>query len=259
MAEKSRIETDKAPPSTGFRSQAMIAGGYLFTGGQIGAPLEPDGGVREPAATLEEQVAVCLGHLEQVTLAGGGSLDRVCEVSSFVVPGVPQDGVVRQIVEFLGHEPPLLQSMAVSDVAMHGMLELDWAVALQPGADLATTAYALKPFMHGGAIERSGPFLCLNRITAEGADMAAQSEGVLDRIEDLLRGEGLELDDLVKLTVFISEFDIYPPFNEATQRRFASIVPPTRSVLVAPEVTGVSLLRVDALALTKDGQGDASQ
>lgn len=259
MADKTRIETDDAPPSTGFRSQAMVAGGYLFTGGQIGAPLSVDGDVREPAATLEEQVAICLDHLKAITRAGGGSPDRVCEVSAFVVPNDRQADVRSQIVDSLGYEPPLMQSMAVADVAMHGTLELDWAVAMDPRADLAATAHVLRPFMHGDDIVRSGPFLCLNRLTAEGADMTAQSEGVLDRIEELLHDHGLDLDDLVKLSVFMAEFDIYPSFNDATKRRFGAIVPPTRSVLVSPELTGSRLLRVDALALAPGGQRDATR
>lgn len=254
MPVRQRIETDKAPPSTGFRSQALAAAGFLFTGGQIGAPLLPGGRVRRPADTLEEQVALCLAHLEQVTLAGGGSLERVCEVSAFVVPGERQDEVRRQVTAFLGFEPPLYQSQPVADVAMHGMLELDWAVLLDPDTPLEAGARTLAPFMHGEAVARSGPFLCFNGVSAPGASMAEQSEGVLDRLEELLAAEGAAPHELVKLAVFLADFDAYPEFNEATKRRFARVVPPTRSVLVAPDVTGDALLRVDALALRPEGR-----
>ena len=38
-----------------------------------------------------------------------------------------------------------------------------------------------------------------------------------------------------ELPSYIREFDIYPKFNEVTKRRFSSFIPPTRSVIVAPD------------------------
>ncbi|MGL4649043.1 MAG: hypothetical protein ACRC1H_06530, partial [Caldilineaceae bacterium] len=100
-----RIETDNAPPSTGFRSQALAAAGLLFTGGMGGAPRAADGVVRAPAATLEEQVALCLGYLEQVTLAGGGDRTRVVELSAFPVSHAYVSAVEAQASAWLGYRP----------------------------------------------------------------------------------------------------------------------------------------------------------
>ena len=65
------------------------------------------------------------------------------------------------------------------------------------------------------------------------------------RVTYLLEPHG----DLVKLTVYLYEFDPYPQFNEATMQHFADTVPPTRSVLVAPEITGSAKIVIDAVAL----------
>lgn len=244
-----RFETDAAPPSTGFRSQALAAGGVLFTGGQIGAPYRRGAELRALAPTFEGQVDAALEHLAAVTWATGASLERVVELSAFTT--VPDgERIVRERARaFLGFEPPLVNHVAVADCAMHGDVELDWAVAL-PGTDQAAAVDALRPFMHAhqGDVVASGPFLVLNGVSAFGHDMAEQSEALIDAVLERLAPHGATLQDVTKLTVYIQAFDIYPAFNEVTTRRFAAIIPPTRSVIVAPAITGEALLRVDVLA-----------
>src|SRR5579883_2990249 len=124
--ERLRIETPLAPPSTGFRSQGLVAAGFLFTAGQIGAPLLASGQIGAPPASLEEQVNLCLRHLTQVTLAGGTSIDHVVEVSAFVVPAGQEAAVRHQVEDRLGYSPPLFRVRQVTDVALHAGLELDW-------------------------------------------------------------------------------------------------------------------------------------
>lgn len=249
-APRRRHETDDAPPSTGFRSQALATGGFLFTGGQIGAPYRPGEPIRALASTFEGQVDAALGHLLAVTRAAGARADRVVELSAFTT--VPNgEAVVRERFHaLLGYDVPLLNHVAVADCAMHGDVELDWAVLLDDGADPLTAAATLKPFMHGATdrVERSGPFLVRNGATGAGPGMTEQSEALLDGLAADLAPFGSSLADLAKLTVYIQAFDAYPDFNDVTKRRFADFVPPTRSVVVAPSITGAALVRVDALA-----------
>ena len=249
METRLRIETDKAPPSTGFRSQAMIAGGLLFTGGMIGAPLLPDGGVRAPAPTLAEQVDLCLRHLEQVTMAGGADKRQVVEVSAFLVPYAEKESVARQVADFLGHSPLLFNAHEVHDVAMHALLELDWIAVVDPDLSQAEAASWVAPLGHAPELTERGPFVILNGVTAEGATLGEQSYGVLAKAGRILSEAGSGIEHLVKMTVVIADFDSYPQFNQATQTVFADITPPTRSVVVAPHLTGAHLLRVDFLAL----------
>ena len=249
MSERIRIETSQAPPSTGFRSQALIAGGCLFTGGMIGAPLAEDGGVRALAPTLAEQIDLCLAHMEQVTLAGGGTRDQVVEVSAFYVPEGGETVVRERVERFLGRVPPLLNARRVVDVAMHGLLEMDWIANLDAARSPSEAADILRPLGHGAAVQRSGPFVILNGVTGPGATLSEQSYAALAEAERQLRAVGSALDRLVKLTVYIAAFDIYPQFNDATRQVFAAFTPPTRSVLVAPHITGDALLRMDIVAL----------
>jgi 2-iminobutanoate/2-iminopropanoate deaminase len=251
-----RIETDKAPPSTGFRSQAVAAAGLLFTGGMIGSPVvasDAVGAIRAPAPTLEEQVDLCLRHLEQVTLAGGGDKSRVVEVSSFPVSHAYTAAIQKQVEAWLGYAPPLFNQHVVRDVAMHALLELDWIALLDPALAPAEAAAWLAPMGKEPGLHSSGPFLFLNGVTAvEGGEtLGAQSEAVFQRAGELLAAAGSGLEHLVKMTVYIAEFDAYPQFNDVTKRLFAEIVPPTRSVIVAPAMTNPAQLRIDFVALQK--------
>lgn len=249
LAPRRRHETDDAPPSTGFRSQALATSGFLFTGGQIGAPYRRGEPIRALAETFEGQVDAALEHLLAVTRAAGANPERVVELSAFTT--VPEgEAVVRARARAaLGFDVPLLNHVAVADCAMHGDVELDWAVALDDAAPDAAAA-VLRPFMHGPAtgVERSGPFLIRNGAVGAGATMVAQSEALLAALAAELAAHGAGLEDLAKLTVYIRAFDEYPAFNEVTMHRFADFVPPTRSVVVAPAITGASLVRIDALA-----------
>ncbi len=254
-APRRRHETEDAPPSTGFRSQALATSGFLFTGGQIGAPYLRGEPIRALADTFEGQVDAALAHLAAVTRAAGARPERVVELSAFTT--VPEgERVVRaRSRAALGFEVPLLNHVEVADCAMHGDVELDWAVLLDDAADPDAAAGLLRPFMHGPAtgVLPSGPFLIRNGGVGAGATMAAQTESLLDALGAELASHGAGLADLAKLTVYIRAFDEYPAFNEVTMRRFADFVPPTRSVVVAPAITGASLLRIDALATAPVG------
>ena len=249
LAPRRRHETEDAPPSTGFRSQALATSGFLFTGGQIGAPYRRGEPIRALAETFEGQVDAALAHLLAVTRAAGADPSRVVELSAFTT--VPEgEAVVRARARAaLGFEVPLLNHVAVADCAMHGDVELDWAVVLDDAA-AADAAAVLRPFMHGPAtgVLRSGPFLVRNGAVGAGATMESQSEALLDALAAELAPHGAGLADLAKLTVYIQAFDIYAAFNAVTMRRFADFVPPTRSVVVAPVITGAALVRIDARA-----------
>jgi enamine deaminase RidA (YjgF/YER057c/UK114 family) len=249
-AKKLRIETDKAPASTGFRSQGLIAGGILFTAGQIGAAMPQPGVLREPSTDMQEAVRFTLEHLEQVTRAAGLDLSNVFEVSAFPKTSGHKDAIYQETTRFLGFEPELFNYHEVYDVAAHALIEMDW-MAAHPSLLLEQAATWIRPL--GGAIKgqaiHSGPFIIWNGLCGNGDDLGAASHALLNDLKARLEAEGGSFDDLVKLTIYLHAFDPYPMFNEATKQHFADIIPPTRSVLVAPEVTGNAKVVIDVLAL----------
>jgi len=251
MSRKFRIETDKAPLSHGYRSNGMAAEGFVFTAGHIGAPMVPPGERSEPAATLEEQVDLCLQHMEQLALAGGGPKDRFVEVAAFLVPSAfeRQDVVRQRIDAFLGYTPPLVHIQRIEDVAMHAFLEIDGVSLSDPEISLEQAAEVLRPFGHGEGLVHSGPFLFLNEMTAPGANLGEQTHNLLNDAARRLEEADSSFSNLLKMIVYMSGYDIYPQFNEETKRQFATFDPPARSVLIAPKITGDFYLRLDMIAL----------
>ena len=102
----------------------------------------------------------------------------------------------------------------------------------------------------------SGPFIAVSGQTPIGADgttvgigdAAAQTACVLDRIEQLLADAGAAMSDVVKVTVYLSDFEHFAAVNQVYSERFAEPRPARTSVacsLVKPEY----LVEIDALAV----------
>ena len=80
--EKERIHTDHAPAAVGPYSQAIRAGGFVFTAGQVA--LDPAGGelVGSDVAAQTEQV---LSNLKAVLAAAGTGFDHVVKTTVFLL------------------------------------------------------------------------------------------------------------------------------------------------------------------------------
>jgi enamine deaminase RidA (YjgF/YER057c/UK114 family) len=250
MDRRTRIETDKAPSSIGYRSNAMVAAGYVFTAGHVGAPMGDPGEHPPPAATLEEQVDWCLRHTEQLSLAGGAARERVVEVSAFLVPFERQQVVRERVAAFLGAEPPLLNVRQVRRIAMDAMLELDWIAVADQGISQDTATEVLRPFGHGQGLVRSDPFVMINGLTAPGDSLSEQTHNLFAEADRQFREAGSALSNVLKLNVYIGGGQ-YPDFNQATKEIFAQFEPPARSVLGRALPEGV-LLQIDLIALAGD-------
>ena len=75
------VQSLGAPAAIGPYSQAIKAGGYIFTSGQI--PLDPDTG-KIVEGGIQEQTLRVLENLRAVLIAGGSSLDRVVKTTVFL-------------------------------------------------------------------------------------------------------------------------------------------------------------------------------
>lgn len=79
MSEK--IYTNNAPDAIGPYSQAVVAGGLVFTSGQIA--INPSSGKVE-AQTIEEQTEQVCKNLSAVLAAAGTSLDKAVKTVCFL-------------------------------------------------------------------------------------------------------------------------------------------------------------------------------
>lgn len=75
------IETEKAPAAIGPYSQAVVAGGLVYTSGQI--PIDPATGAIE-AAGIEAQTRQVIANLAAVLDAAGSSLSRVVKTTCYL-------------------------------------------------------------------------------------------------------------------------------------------------------------------------------
>lgn len=78
---KSVVSTDQAPAAIGPYSQAITAGGFVFTSGQI--PLDPATG-ETVGSEITEQTERVMQSLKAVLEAAGASLESVVKTTCFL-------------------------------------------------------------------------------------------------------------------------------------------------------------------------------
>ena len=104
MSEKEVIHTDRAPAAIGPYSQAVKAGGLLFTAGQI--PLDPATGQIVGEGDVAIQTERVIENLKAVLLAGGSSLGAVVRCEVFV-QDLNDFGTVNEVYgRYFAEKPP---------------------------------------------------------------------------------------------------------------------------------------------------------
>jgi 2-iminobutanoate/2-iminopropanoate deaminase len=122
-----RIETETAPAAIGPYSQAIVAGGFLFTAGQIA--LDPvtgkivDGGI-------VEQTARVLANLSAVLAKAGASWADVVKTTVYLVD-LAEFPVMNEIYgKQLGSARPARSTVQVEALPRGGLVEIDLIAAL---------------------------------------------------------------------------------------------------------------------------------
>ena len=124
---KTIVHTDRAPAAIGPYSQAVRAGSFLFTSGQI--PLKPDGSLETgDVAAQTEQV---LTNLKAVLEAGGVGLERVVKCTCFLSDMNHFSAMNEVYARFFDAEPPARSAVEVARLPRDVLVEIE-AVALVP-------------------------------------------------------------------------------------------------------------------------------
>lgn len=120
------ISTSKAPGAVGPYSQAVVAGGFVYTAGQI--PLVP--GTSE---YLNEDIKVAtrqvLKNLEAVLLTAGSSLAQVVKMTVFLNDMDNFAAMNEVYAEFFGDAPPARSAIQAVRLPKDAIVEME-AVAL---------------------------------------------------------------------------------------------------------------------------------
>ncbi|HAL61337.1 MAG TPA: reactive intermediate/imine deaminase [Chloroflexi bacterium] len=119
--EKEILSTDAAPPAIGPYSQAVIAGDFIFTAGQLG--IDPQSG--ELAAGIEAQTRQALTNLSAVLEAAGSSLDRVVKATVFLAHMEDFMAMNTVYAEFFPLQPPARSTVVVGQFPRGALVEIE--------------------------------------------------------------------------------------------------------------------------------------
>jgi reactive intermediate/imine deaminase len=81
-----------------------------------------------------------------------------------------------------------------------------------------------------------------------GNDIVAQTRATLDNLKLALEAAGASISDVIKVTVFLTDFANYKGFNTAFDEYFAND-PPARATVRADLVIPALLIEIDAIAV----------
>jgi 2-iminobutanoate/2-iminopropanoate deaminase len=122
---KKIIHTNKSPKAIGPYSQGIVAGGFLFTSGQL--PINPDSG--EVPSTIEEQTIQVLDNLKAIIEKAGITLENVVKCNVYIQNMDDFDVVNRIYATYFHNNPPARATVEVSKMAKNALVEID-AIAI---------------------------------------------------------------------------------------------------------------------------------
>jgi len=125
--EKKVVATKEAPQAIGPYSQAIKAGGFVFTAGQI--PIDPATG-KLVEGDVKVQTERVLKNLSAVLAAAGSSMDRVVKTTVFLKNMSDFPAMNEVYGQFFKNDPPSRSTVGVAALPKDALIEID-AVALQ--------------------------------------------------------------------------------------------------------------------------------
>ncbi len=116
------IRTDKAPAAIGPYSQAVVAGEWLYTAGQIA--LDPATGAMETGDAAAQARRV-LANLDAVLAAGKATWADVVKVNIYLTDLADFTAVNDVYAAFAGPEPPARATVQVAALPKGARVEID--------------------------------------------------------------------------------------------------------------------------------------
>ena len=115
------IQTEKAPAAIGPYSQGIAAGPLRFVSGQV--PLDPATG-KLVSDDFSAQARQALQNLQQIVVAGGGSLQQVAAVDVFLIDMGKFAEFNEIYKEFFSDHRPARAVVAVSALPVGAQVEV---------------------------------------------------------------------------------------------------------------------------------------
>jgi 2-iminobutanoate/2-iminopropanoate deaminase len=125
--ERKVVATKEAPQAIGPYSQAIKAGGFVFTAGQI--PIDPATG-KLVEGDVKAQTERVLKNLSAVLAGAGSNMDRVVKTTVFLKNMSDFPAMNEVYGQFFKNEPPSRSTVGVAALPKDALIEID-VVALQ--------------------------------------------------------------------------------------------------------------------------------
>ncbi len=118
------------------------------------------------------------------------------------------------------------------------------SIKRSPGAGSASFSKAVTVSGPGRTVYVSGNI-------SPGGSMAQQTNGCIDQIESAVREAGGSLQNVVRITAWLTSLDEYKEYGRVRGERFAGHLPASAAVQVAGLLQG-ALIEIDAVAFIPD-------
>ena len=127
--------------------------------------------------------------------------------------------------------------------------------------DLAGAPPPLRPYYANAVRVRAGDLLFISGQVAWDADgqvvgrgdPVRQAEQVFANLSTILRGHGATFEDIVKVTVFVTDLSWFEQLSDMRVRLFSKLPPASTIVQVAALVDPELLIEVEAVAAIEPG------
>jgi 2-iminobutanoate/2-iminopropanoate deaminase len=121
MTNKKIISTEKSPSAIGPYNQGIVAGGFLFTSGQL--PIHPVTG--EVPQTIEEQTIQVLENLKAIIEAAGSNMEKVVKCTVYLQDMSDFATMNKIYATYFSKNPPARATVEVSKMAKNALIEID--------------------------------------------------------------------------------------------------------------------------------------
>jgi 2-iminobutanoate/2-iminopropanoate deaminase len=121
---KKIISTEKSPAAIGPYNQGIVAGGFLYTSGQL--PINPATG--EVPATIKEQTVQVLDNLKAIIEAAGCTMEHVVKCTVYIQHMDDFAAMNEVYSTYFPANPPARACIEVSKMAKNALVEIDATV-----------------------------------------------------------------------------------------------------------------------------------
>lgn len=271
---KAARNTNNAPQHLGPYTQTVAFSHYNNIAAQL--PVDPKTG-KLVAGDVKDQARQCLANIKAIVESIGHVMDDTVKITVFLKEIADLEAVNAVYTEFFPHYVPTRTVLAVAALPMNAMVQIDAIISngegtfpqapcaliklarnsdKAPQSPLSTQTVA---FSHYNNIGAQLPVDAASGKLVEGG-IREQAAQCLKHIKAVLEGIDVPFDDIVKVTIYLTNLadidavnEVYRTFfpDSAIARAVAYL--PARSVIAASALPMGALVQMDAVISHGDG------